>query len=56
MSRLRRPFLYDLYIFATVDLVSCCNAGLALKPCGLSTSGGLFRARQKPVAMEEPQR
>jgi hypothetical protein len=46
MSKLRRPFLNDRYISVVVDLVSRCSAGLALKPCGLSTSAGIFRAAQ----------
>jgi predicted helicase len=47
MSELRGPFLYDGDIFVTVDLVSCCSARLALKPCGLSSSGGPFPRRPK---------
>ena len=43
---MRRPFLYDRYIFVTVDLLRSRSAGLALKPCGLSSSGDLFRAAQ----------
>ena len=46
MSRLRRPFLYDRHLLVTVDLLRSRSPGLALKPCGLSTSGGLFRAAQ----------
>jgi hypothetical protein len=44
MSRLGRPFLDDRYVFATVDWLGSGSAGLALKPCGLSSSAGLFRA------------
>jgi hypothetical protein len=41
---LQRPFLYDRYFFVSVNLLGSCSAGFALKPCGLSSSGGLFRA------------
>ena len=46
MSGLRRPFLKDRSISVTVDLVSRCSARLALKPCGLSSGAGPFRAAQ----------
>ncbi len=49
MSRLRRPFLYDRYIFVAVDLLSSCSAGLALKPCGLSSSWKSRNARRRAL-------
>lgn len=56
MSRLRCPFLYDRCIFVSVDFLRSCSAGLALKPRGLSSSGGPVARRPKCVAVEEPQR
>ena len=44
--RLRRPSLDDRYIFVTADRPRSRSAGLALRPCGLSTSAGIFRAAQ----------
>jgi len=44
MSRWRRLFLYDRYFFVSVNLVSCCSAGPALRPCGFSSGTGSFPA------------
>ena len=50
MSGLGRPFLQDRSISVTVDLVSRCSAGLALKPADLN--GG--RPFQQRAALSAP--
>jgi hypothetical protein len=44
MSRLRRPFLYDRFVFVSVNLLGSCSAGFALKPCGSSRGAGSYCA------------
>jgi hypothetical protein len=61
MSTLRRPFLYDRHFFVSVNLISCCGAGLPLKPASPNGERPLqqswpFPRRAKRVATGEPQR